>query len=102
VTARRGNSDVGSAASAVLVGSADLEMADPRANRALLERLASQTGGAMVSPGRSSELVGRLQAAAPAAALSVRRDLWHNAWSLAVLLGLLASEWVLRRRWGLR
>ena len=102
VTARRGTGEVGSATSAVLVGSADLEMADPRANRALLERVASQTGGAIVSPGRSSELVGRLQAAAPAAALSVRKDLWHNGWSLALLLGLLASEWVLRRRWGLR
>jgi hypothetical protein len=102
ISARRGENEIGSATSAVLVGSADLEMTDPRANRALLERLASHTGGAIVFPGRSSDLVSRLRAAAPAAALSVRTDLWHNAWSLAALLGLLAAEWVLRRRWGLR
>jgi uncharacterized membrane protein len=102
VAARRGAQQIGSATSAVLVGSADLEMTDPRANRALLERLASQTGGAIVPSGRSSDLVAKLRAAAPAAALSVRTDLWHNVWSLAALLGLLAAEWVLRRRWGLR
>jgi hypothetical protein len=102
VSARRGAADVGTATSAVLVGSADLEMTDPRANRALVERVASQTGGRVVVPGGADELVAALRSAAPAAASSVRHDLWHNVWSLAALLGLLASEWVLRRRWGLR
>lgn len=102
VSARRGGAEIGSATSAVLVGSADLEMTDPRANRALIERIASHTGGTMIEPGRVPQLVDRLRAAAPAAALLVRRDLWHNVWSLSALLALLAGEWVLRRRWGLR
>lgn len=102
VAATRGANQIGTATTAVLVGGADLEMTDPRANRALLERVASQTGGTMVTPGRAADLVTALRAAAPAAALSVRKDLWHNAWSLAGLLALLAAEWVLRRRWGLR
>jgi hypothetical protein len=38
----------------------------------------------------------------PAAVLSVRRDLWHNGWSFAVIVLLLGAEWVVRRRWGLR
>ena len=29
------------------------------------------------------------------------RDLWHNGWSLLAIVGLLAVEWVARRRVGL-
>jgi hypothetical protein len=43
-----------------------------------------------------------LRAAAPAAALAVRKDLWHSAWSLLFIIGLLTAEWLLRRKWGLR
>jgi hypothetical protein len=46
--------------------------------------------------------VNELRAALPAATVLVRRDLWHNGWSFAALLALLAAEWVVRRRWGLR
>jgi hypothetical protein len=28
-------------------------------------------------------------------------DLWHNAWTLLAIIGLLAIEWVARRRFGL-
>jgi hypothetical protein len=47
-------------------------------------------------------LAGRLHARLPAAALEARTDLWSTGWSFAVLVGLLASEWLVRRRWGLR
>jgi hypothetical protein len=47
-------------------------------------------------------LADALRAAAPAAHLAVRRDLWHNAWSLLLVIALLSGEWILRRRWGLR
>ena len=43
-----------------------------------------------------------LRSGVPAAMLTIRRDLWHNAWSFLAIVVLLASEWVLRRRWGLR
>jgi hypothetical protein len=29
------------------------------------------------------------------------RDLWHNVWTLLVIMGLLTAEWVVRRRVGL-
>ena len=35
-------------------------------------------------------------------ALSVRRDLWHTGWSFTLILVLLAVEWLVRRRFGLR
>jgi hypothetical protein len=29
------------------------------------------------------------------------KDLWHNAWTLVGIMGLLAAEWMARRRFGL-
>jgi uncharacterized membrane protein len=100
--ARRGGQPAGSSTTAFLVGGADLEMTDPRVNLQLLQRLALASGGRMVPAGGVTELLGDLRAAVPAAALSVRRDLWHNGWSFAAIVCLLAAEWILRRRWGLR
>ena len=102
VTARRGKTEIGASSSTLLVGGADLEMTQPRLNSAVLERIASQTGGHLIEPGDLGRTVTALQTAAPAAALAARRDLWHSAWSLLFIIGLLATEWLLRRRWGLR
>ena len=98
----RGGADAGSATTAVLVGGADTEMADPRLNAALLERLAATTGGRVITAGDIDQLADTLRANMPAAALVVRRDAWHNAWSFALLIALLSAEWLLRRRWGLK
>ena len=89
-------------ASSFLVGGADVEMSDPRLNARLLQRLASDSGGRMVGPGEGLVLRDALLAAAPSAALAVRRDLWHSGWSFAAILVLLGAEWALRRRFGLR
>jgi uncharacterized membrane protein len=85
-----------------LVGGADVEMTDPRLNAALLERITTSTGGRLQNVSQVEALVSALRAASPAAALSVRNDLWHNAWSFVLIIALLTAEWVLRRRWGLR
>ncbi|HVJ26724.1 MAG TPA: glutamine amidotransferase [Vicinamibacterales bacterium] len=102
VTARKGRTEIGTASSTLLVGGADLEMAQPRLNAALLQRLASQTGGHIVDAGDVGRTIAALQRAAPAASLASRRDIWHSAWSLLFVIGLLAAEWLLRRQWGLR
>jgi uncharacterized membrane protein len=90
------------APSAFLVGGADLEMTDPRVNLLVLQRVALASGGRVIAPGDASDLVDDLLANVPAATLMVRRDLWHTGWSFIAILALLAAEWVLRRRWGLR
>jgi hypothetical protein len=100
--ARRGDATIGTAATSLLVGGVDLEMSDPRTDAALLQRIAERSGGRLVDEDEIAALVETLRASAPAAALSVSRDLWHSGWSLAALLLLLATEWVLRRRSGLR
>jgi hypothetical protein len=99
---RQGATLVGTASASVLVGGADLEMTDPRLNRALLERLASRSGGRLLTDNQVMELPDLLKGTVPDAALVVRRDLWHTGWSFAAILVLLGAEWILRRAWGLR
>jgi uncharacterized membrane protein len=100
--ARRSANIIGSATASMLVGGADPEMTDPRLNQQALERLARASGGTLTSEDDIPALVEALQAAAPPAALAVRRDVWHTGWSFAAIIALLAAEWILRRRWGLR
>ncbi len=99
---RRGATLVGTASASVLVGGADLEMTDPRLNRALLERLATRSGGRLLTDNQVTQLPDLLKGAVPDAAMVVRRDLWHTGWSFAAILVLLGAEWILRRAWGLR
>lgn len=100
--ARHAAGPLGAAATAALVGGADLEMADPRLNLQVLQRLAGASGGRVIGEGDVQGLSAALRAGVPAAALAVRRDLWHNGWSFAAIALLLGAEWILRRRWGLR
>jgi hypothetical protein len=77
-------------------------MTDPRLNEDTLQRVARASGGAVLSAGDTGGLLDRLNSAAPAAVLALRRDLWHTGWSFAILAALLAAEWLTRRAWGLR
>ena len=99
---RRGADTIGTAATSVLVGGSDLEMTDPRLNVNVLQRVAAASGGRLVGEDDLASLPETLRSGVPAAMLTIRRDLWHNAWSFLAIVVLLASEWVLRRRWGLR
>lgn len=100
--ARNGASALGSASASMLVGGADSEMADPRLNAQVLQRIAIASGGRLLTNAEAGSVPGRLRAGLPAARLAVTHDLWHTAWSFAAIVALLAAEWVLRRRWGLR
>ena len=100
--ARHGATVLGAASASFLVGGVDLEMTDPRLNVQVLQRVAVRTGGRLLTNIDAEALAVSLRDRVPAAVLSVRRDLWHNAWSFAAILALLAGEWILRRRWGLR
>ena len=99
--ARRGADRVGAGERIVLAGGADPEMADPRLNEAVLQRLAEQTGGLYVRPDAVAQIAPRLQTAAAVDGPPELRDLWHGAWSLVAVIAVLAAEWTLRRRVGL-
>jgi uncharacterized membrane protein len=99
---QHGKAGVFFATASVLVGGADTEMADPRLNVRVLQRIAAAWEGRVIESGDIAALPGQLRAAIPSAAIVARRDLWHNGWSFAGLVLLLAGEWLLRRRWGMR
>jgi uncharacterized membrane protein len=102
VDARQGQTSLGTSTGTMLVGGVDPEMSDPRVNEDTLQRVARASGGAVLAAGETSALLERLSAAAPAAVLALRRDLWHTGWSFGILAALLAAEWLTRRAWGLR
>ena len=86
----------------MLVGGSDTEMADPRLNQQVLQRLVLRSGGRLVAANEGTAIADQLRAAVPAARLAVTHELWHTGWSFAAILMLLLAEWLLRRRWGLR
>ena len=98
--ARRGDLALGTHTRHVLVGGADLEMADLALNEPVLQRLAAATGGRYLRPDETAELRGLLKGDEQERATEMK-DLWHNAWTLVAIIGLLAAEWLVRRRSGL-
>ena len=99
--ASRGSARVGMASRPVLVGGVDLEMTQPRLNEAVLRRLSSETRGRYLPADRADELPSHIRESRVDAGTPEQRDLWHNGWSLLAIIGLLAAEWVARRRAGL-
>jgi uncharacterized membrane protein len=99
---KRGAVLLGTADRWFYVGGSDREFADPRLNEGLLRRLARESGGKYVRSADAGQLVPALRSSAPRTTEPERRDLWHEPWAFALVIGLLAAEWILRRRWGLR
>jgi uncharacterized membrane protein len=85
-----------------LVGGADLEMADPRLNEDVLRRVATASGGRYLPARDAAQLASLLASVESEPSAPTLRELWHNAWIFAGVMMLLAAEWTLRRRWGLR
>ncbi|MBI2828657.1 MAG: FixH family protein [Acidobacteria bacterium] len=86
----------------LLVGGVDLEMADPRLNEEVLRRIATATGGSYLPAQQAAQLSALLASGGPGPSAPRWQELWHNVWIFAGVLMLLAIEWTLRRRWGLR
>jgi uncharacterized membrane protein len=100
--AQRGEVQVSSLDRWILAGGTDLEMADPRLNDEVLRRIAIASGGGYVAEDEVGQLSSLIAATAAEAAGPRLEELWHNAWLFMGVILLLAAEWVLRRRWGLR
>jgi len=100
--AHRGSTTLGTADAYTLGGGIDAEFSDPRLNRAVLERLSSATGGTYLPVADVDRVGAAIRAGKPVPVTREYRDLWHTGWSLLIVIGLLAAEWLLRRRLGLR
>ena len=100
--ATRGRVPLGSADRWLYVGGSDRELADPRMNAGVLRRLAQATGGRFIGPDEVSQVATWLDSDTARVGERSRRELWHQPWVYAALVLIVATEWVLRRRWGLR
>jgi uncharacterized membrane protein len=98
---KRGTQALGTTARPLLVGGADLEMAEPRLNAAVLRRISETSGGAYLPASDAAKLPPLIRSADTEPPPMEMRDLWDNAWTLAMIIALLAAEWVLRRQSGL-
>jgi hypothetical protein len=75
----------------------DRELRDAEADRPLLESLARETGGRVLPPSEASTLASLLPNRSVRTEHPVRDPLWSSPLALALVLTLLAAEWVLRR-----
>jgi hypothetical protein len=96
---------LGSDRGTVTVGTHELEYRQLHADAVLLRALAERSGGALLTASTIQELpelLKRLPALRPQV-FTQRREiaLWHSPWLLSVVIALLSSEWLLRRRWRL-
>lgn len=102
VEARQDGTPLGAMDRWFLVGGADREFHEPRLNEGFLRRIADQSGGRYVPASDVRDIPAWLRESLPQNLEPERRDLWHEPWAFALVIALLASEWTLRRRWGLR
>jgi len=69
-------------------------------NRRLLEQLASQTGGSYWRPGDLRNLPRDISYSDAGISVRSTKELWDMPIVFALLVGLPAGEWLLRRKWG--
>jgi len=66
-----------------------------------LRRIAELSGGECLGVLQLDELGSRLDRTAHTSTVRVDRPIWNNAWVALLLVGLLGTEWILRRRYDL-
>lgn len=86
-----------------MVVAGPLERLDAAPDHDQLKKIAASTGGKYVSRGDDlfREIEGYAQKAEKRFVEETRLPMWATPLVMAIVLGLLSSEWYLRRRWGL-
>jgi len=87
------------------VGALQLETQSPRSNPVLMRQIAERSGASSYVAGETSSLPSALRASSAFSpnvhTSTTEQRLWHRWPFLAVVLGLLVTEWALRKRLGL-
>lgn len=78
------------------------ELADPRPRPELLRALAEETGGIFVEDPDDAPDLAELDASRVRSLGVVTERPFASVWAFLVLIALFATEWIARRRWGLR
>lgn len=104
-TARASNAVVGRDQGQFSVGALQVEYQSPKADPVLMRQIAARSGGRAYTPTTlssfSSDLAQSTTFSAEIVTNPTENELWRRWPFLAVLLGLLAAEWALRKRLGL-
>jgi hypothetical protein len=69
-------------------------------NKELLEKLSQQTGGRYYTPSEASKLSNEISYSEAGITTRETRDLWDMPLIFLLALAFRASEWLLRRKWG--
>jgi hypothetical protein len=106
VSARAAGESVGTATARFSVSDQDVELDQPAAEPMLLASLANQTadaGGAGLAPEELPDLLQRLKTKSQEFEEQVVETitLWNTWPAMLAFVGLLSTEWFLRKRWGL-
>lgn len=103
VKARHKSQPIGAAKARFLVFEQDLELDNPAADVGALESLAAMTEGKSLAPEQFPSLLAEIKKGTKNLEVETqaKETLWDKWPVLAVFVGLLALEWVLRKRWGL-
>ena len=103
VRARKSAQLLGSARARFLVFEQDLELDNPAADVAVLESLASMTGGRSLAPEQLPGLIEELSEQTEHLEVEevTKKTLWDRWPFFLALVGLLGLEWYFRKRWGL-
>jgi hypothetical protein len=101
LTAQRGAEEIGSNAVTFQRLDGVAESFHTEQNRALLERLATSTGGRYLRPTELQSLVTEIPYSQAGISVQQVRELWNMPIGFLALLFLRAGEWLLRRYWGI-
>ena len=77
------------------------ELEAPQLNKALLKRLASRTGGAYFAIADAAQVPENIAIIQDPVFVDTERDIWAHPLVLILVVGLLGTEWFLRKRNGL-
>lgn len=103
VTATQGNQPLGSTRARFLVFEQDLELDNAAADATVLESLAAMTGGKSLAPEELPDLLRRMMEETEALEVKTeaKQSLWDTWPYFFLFVGLLGTEWYLRKRWGM-
>jgi hypothetical protein len=101
VTARRGDQEIGKDVLTFQRMDGVAENFHTEQNRDLLEKLSSQTGGEYWRPQQLSKLASDIPYSEAGVTIREIKPLWNMPAVFLVILLLLFSEWMLRRKWGI-
>ncbi len=101
LTARRGETSLGTAESHFLVTNRTREFHDAAQNIELLKRIAAETGGQYYPLSKARDLIEEITYLEGRNSERVSKELWDMPINFIVLIGLVSAEWFLRKRKGL-